>query len=56
MSDRPDIDQMRSELLHDLADEIRKARAERDANHTRHWVKDPAWTHKPSDDFGGCVE
>lgn len=56
MSDRPDIDQMRRELLHDLAEAIREARRHDAANHTRHWVKDPGWTHKPSDDFGGCVE
>jgi hypothetical protein len=48
------------QLLADVAEEAHRARRElaaKEASQTTAWVRDPAWKHPPSDEFGGgCTE
>ena len=54
MSKDDDIAAMRRDLVHDLGQAVRDAQAQ--AAQTQANVRDPAWTHRPSDDFPGCTE
>lgn len=56
MKREDEVAAMQRELVHDLGQAVRDARAQAAAVQTTAWARDQSWTHPPSDDFEGCTE